>query len=163
MPPRAVSHVMPSIERGEEFGCEIVDHLFGQSSARTTRDRLFSPQLFTPSGSTEKWGGDVPSRIIRRLGDAAYDRGPATIRPALFAKRASGPEREIHPAAWVRKQPPKHIQQPDPPKPSRAHEDNDGPRLRLIILALAGTRFRGDGAFGQFSIMLPSRDAVHRR
>ena len=120
-----------------------------------------TPKLFTPLGiegmtwetcprgiNTGGWGLSIQTEGLAKFGQ-------------LYLQKGKWNGHEILPAAWVEEATTKHIQQPDPAKPSRPHEDNDW--LQGYCYQFWRCRhnaFRGDGAFGQFTIVLPEQDAV---
>ena len=69
--------------------------------------------------------------------------------------------REIIPASWIEEATSFHIQQPDPAKPTRPKEKNDWLQGYCYqFWRCQHNAFRGDGAFGQFTIVMPEQDAV---
>jgi hypothetical protein len=69
--------------------------------------------------------------------------------------------RQIIPAAWVKEATSKHIQQPEPAKPTRPKEQNDWLQgYGYQFWRCQHDAFRGDGAFGQYTIVLPEKNAV---
>lgn len=120
-----------------------------------------TPKLFTPLGiegmtwetcprgiNTGGWGLGIQTEGLAKFGQ-------------LYLQKGKWNGKEIIPAAWVEEATSKHIQQPDPAKPSRPHEDNDWLQgYGYQFWRCRHNAFRGDGAFGQFTIVLPEQDAV---
>jgi hypothetical protein len=79
----------------------------------------------------------------------------------LYLKKGVWENREIIPAKWVEEATTFKIQQPDPAKPTRSKEANDW--LQGYCYQFWRSQhhaFRGDGAFGQFTLVLPEKDTV---
>jgi CubicO group peptidase (beta-lactamase class C family) len=120
-----------------------------------------TPKLFTPLGieaitwetcprgiNTGGWGLSIQTEGLAKFGQ-------------LYLQKGKWNGHEILPAAWVEEATTKHIQQPDPVKPSRPHEENDWLQgYGYQFWRCRHNAFRGDGAFGQFTIVLPEQDAV---
>jgi hypothetical protein len=120
-----------------------------------------TPKLFTPLGiegmswetcprgiNTGGWGLSIQTEGLAKFGQ-------------MYLQKGRWNNREILPASWVEEATSKHIQQPDPPKPSRPHEDNDWLQgYGYQFWRCRHNAFRGDGAFGQFTIVMPEQDAV---
>jgi CubicO group peptidase (beta-lactamase class C family) len=120
-----------------------------------------TPKLFTPLGiegmtwetcpmgiNTGGWGLSIQTEGLAKFGN-------------LYLQKGKWNGKEILPAAWVEEATTKHIQQPDPVKPSRPHEDNDWLQgYGYQFWRCRHNAFRGDGAFGQYTIVLPEHDAV---
>ena len=122
-----------------------------------------TPKLFTPLGiegmtwetcprgiNTGGWGLSIQTEGLAKFGQ-------------LYLQKGKWNGREIIPAAWVEEATTKHIQQPEPAKPSRPHEDNDWLQgYGYQFWRCRHNAFRGDGAFGQFTIVLPGAGCRHR-
>jgi hypothetical protein len=120
-----------------------------------------TPKLFTPLGiegmtwetcprgiNTGGWGLSIQTEGLAKFGQ-------------LYLQKGKWNNKEILPAAWVEEATSKHIQQPDPAKSSRPHEDNDWLQgYGYQFWRCRHNAFRGDGAFGQFTVVIPEHDAV---
>jgi CubicO group peptidase (beta-lactamase class C family) len=120
-----------------------------------------TPKLFTPLGiegmtwetcprgiNCGGWGLSIQTEGLAKFGN-------------LYLQKGKWGGKEILPAAWVEEATTKHIQQPDPAKPSRPHEDNDWLQgYGYQFWRCRHDAYRGDGAFGQYTIVLPEHDAV---
>ena len=134
----------------------IVQKVTGQPILRFLQSRLFAPLGIEdptwetcPRGiCTGGWGLSVPTEALAKFGQLYLEKG-----------RWNG--RQILTPSWVGQATRLHIQQPAPAKPSRPTEQNDwlqGYGYQFWRCQHGG--FRGDGAFGQFTIVLPEQDAV---
>ncbi len=134
----------------------IVNEVTGESVLDYLAPRLFAPLGIEgatwetcPRGiNTGGWGLSVQTEALAKFGQLLLQKG-----------KWNG--REIIPAAWVEEATAFHIQQPTPAKPSRPNEKNDwlqGYGYQFWRCQHGG--FRGDGAFGQYTIVLPEQDAV---
>lgn len=131
----------------EVTGLPIVDYL--------------APRLFEPLGIAEPtwetcprgintggWGLSLPTEALGKFGQLLLQRG-----------EWSG--RQIIPAAWIEEATSFHIQQPAPAKPTRPKERNDWLQgYGYQFWRSQHGAYRGDGAFGQYTIVLPEQDAV---
>lgn len=135
----------------------IVQKLTGQKIIDYLRPRLFDPLGVTkatweecPRGiNTGGWGLSVQTETLARFGQLYLQKG-----------RWNG--KQILPASWVDEATSFHIQQPAPAKPSRPNDKNDwlqGYGYQFWRCQKPGV-YRGDGAFGQYTIVLPEQDAV---
>ena len=134
----------------------IVQHVTGQKVIDYLTPRLFHPLGIEgmtwetcPRGiNTGGWGLALQTDGLARFGQ-------------LYLQKGKWNGREIIPAAWVEEATTKHIQQPDPAKPSRPKEQNDWLQgYGYQFWRCQHNGFRGDGAFGQYTIVLPEQDAV---
>jgi CubicO group peptidase (beta-lactamase class C family) len=134
----------------------IVQRVTGQKVLDYLRPRLFEPlgiQGATwetcPSGqNVGGWGLSVPTEALAKFGQMYLKQGVWKGRPLL-------------PAQWVEEATTFKIQQPAPAKPSRPNDQNDW--LQGYCYQFWRCRhaaFRGDGAFGQFMVVMPEQDAV---
>ena len=134
----------------------IVQHVTGQKVIDYLTPRLFAPLGIDgmtwetcPRGiNTGGWGLSIQTDGLAKFGQ-------------LYLQKGQWDGRELIPATWVAEATSKHIQQPDPAKPSRPKEQNDwlqGYGYQFWRCQHGG--FRGDGAFGQYTIVLPEQDAV---
>src|SRR5207302_5791472 len=79
----------------------------------------------------------------------------------LYLQKGAWNGRQILPAKWVEEATTFKIQQPSPAKPSRPKEQNDWLQGYCYqFWRCQHNAFRGDGAFGQFTIVMPEQDAV---
>jgi CubicO group peptidase (beta-lactamase class C family) len=79
----------------------------------------------------------------------------------LYLQKGAWQGRQILPPQWVEEATTFKIQQPVPAKPSRPNDQNDW--LQGYCYQFWRCRhnaFRGDGAFGQYMIVMPDQDAV---
>lgn len=134
----------------------IVQKVTGQ----TVIDYL-TPRLFTPLGisgmtwetcprgiNTGGWGLSIQTEGLAKFGQ-------------LYLQKGKWKGQQILPAAWVEEATTFKIQQPDPAKPSRPHDQNDWVQgYGYQFWRCQNKAFRGDGAFGQFTIVMPEQDAV---
>jgi CubicO group peptidase (beta-lactamase class C family) len=134
----------------------IVQHLTGQKVIDYLTPRLFKPLGIEnvtwetcPRGiNTGGWGLSIHTEDIAKMGQLLLQKG-------LWEGQ------QIIPAKWVEEATTFKIQQPDPAKPTRPHEENDW--LQGYCYQFWRSQhhcFRGDGAFGQFMVVMPEQDAV---
>lgn len=129
-------------------------------TGRTVLDYL-TPRLFDPLGisgmrwetcprgiNTGGWGLSIQTEGLAKFGQLLLQKG-----------RWNG--KQLLPAAWIDEATRFHIQQPGGDKPDRPKAQNDWLQgYGYQFWRCQGTAFRGDGAFGQFTIVLPEQDAV---
>lgn len=120
-----------------------------------------TPRLFTPLGisgmrweacprgiNTGGWGLSIQTEGLAKFGQLLLQKG-----------KWNGAQ--IIPASWIDEATRFHIQQPGGDKPDRPKVKNDWLQgYGYQFWRCQGTAFRGDGAFGQFTIVLPEQDAV---
>jgi CubicO group peptidase (beta-lactamase class C family) len=97
--------------------------------------------------NTGGWGLSIRTEDMAKFGQ-------------LYLQKGKWQGRQILPEAWIEEATSKHIQQTKSVKPGRAAEENDW--MQGYGYQFWRCRFgavRGDGAFGQFTIMLPAQDA----
>jgi len=134
----------------------IVQKLTGKPILEYLQPRLFDPLGIVgatweacPRGiNTGGWGLSVPTEALAKFGQ-------------LLLQKGQWQGREIIPAKWVEEATTFKIQQPPIAKPTRPMEQNDwqqGYGYQFWRCQHGG--FRGDGAFGQYTIVLPELDAV---
>lgn len=134
----------------------IVQKLTGQKVIDYLRPRLFAPLGINgmtweecPRGiNTGGWGLSIQTEGLAKFGQ-------------LYLQKGVWQGRQIIPSAWVDEATSFKIQQPLPAKPTRPNEQNDwlqGYAYQFWRCQHKG--FRGDGAFGQFTIVLPEQDVV---
>lgn len=134
----------------------IVQKLTGQ----TVLDYL-TPRLFTPLGITGvKWETCPRGINTGGWGMSIQTEGLAKFGQFLLQKGA-WKGRQLLPAAWIDEATRFHVQQPGGDKPDRPKAKNDWLQgYGYQFWRCQGTAFRGDGAFGQFTIVLPEQDSV---
>ena len=134
----------------------IVQKVTGQSVLEYLTPRLFSPLGISgmrwetcPRGiNTGGWGLSIQTEGLAKFGQ-------------LLLQKGKWNDKQIIPAAWIDEATRFHIQQPGGDKPDRPKAKNDWLQgYGYQFWRCQGTAFRGDGAFGQFTIVLPEQDAV---
>ncbi len=134
----------------------IVQKLTGQ----TVLDYL-TPRLFQPLGihgmkwetcprgiNTGGWGLSLQTEGLAKFGQWLLQKG-------------QWQGKQLIPSAWIDEATRFHIQQPGDDKPDRPKAKNDWLQgYGYQFWRCQGTAFRGDGAFGQYTIVLPEQDAV---
>jgi CubicO group peptidase (beta-lactamase class C family) len=134
----------------------IVQHLTGMTVLDYLKPRLFEPLGIEgatwetcPHGiNTGGWGLSVPTGALAKFGQ-------------LYLQKGQWEGRAILPAKWVEEATTFKIQQPAPEKPSRPKEQNDWQQGYCYqFWRSQHNAFRGDGAFGQYTIVMPEQDAV---
>lgn len=119
------------------------------------------PRLFVPLGiegadwdedsrgiNTGGWGLRVRTEDLAKFGQ-------------LYLQKGIWNGKQVIPKAWVEEATSFKIQQPAPAKPTRPNEQNDW--LQGYCYQFWRCRhnaYRGDGAFGQYTIVMPEQDAV---
>ncbi len=120
-----------------------------------------SPRLFTPLGitgmtwqtcprgiDTGGWGLSVQTEALAKFGQLLLQKG------VWNGKQVVSP-------AWIDEATRFHIQQPGGDKADRPKARNDWLQgYGFQFWRCQNNAFRGDGAFGQFTIVLPEQDAV---
>jgi len=134
----------------------IVQQVTGQKVIDYLAPKLFKPLAVEgmtwetcPRGiNTGGWGLSIQTEGLAKLGQ-------------LYLQKGKWNGKEIIPASWVEEATSKHIQQPDPATPKIPHEDNDWLQgYGYQFWRCRHNAFRGDGAFGQFTVVMPEQDAV---
>jgi CubicO group peptidase (beta-lactamase class C family)/NADH:ubiquinone oxidoreductase subunit len=102
-----------------------------------------------PAGiNTGGWGLSVQTETLARFGQMYLQKGHWAKVPLLTE-------------SWVEEATRAHIQQPLPAKPGRPHEANDWVQgYGYQFWRCTHNAFRGDGAYGQFMVVMPEQDAV---
>ncbi|MCB1278984.1 serine hydrolase [Prosthecobacter sp.] len=134
----------------------IVQKVTGQ----TVLDYL-TPRLFAPLGITGmKW--ETCPRGINTGGWGLSIQTEGLAKFGLFLlQKGKWNDKQLLPAKWIEEATSFHIQQPGGDKPERPKTQNDWLQgYGYQFWRCQGTAFRGDGAFGQFTIVLPEQDAV---
>jgi CubicO group peptidase (beta-lactamase class C family) len=120
-----------------------------------------TPRLFEPLGITNKtwetcpkgintggWGLSIPTEAMAKFGQ-------------LFLQKGEWQGKQLVPKAWVEEASTFKIQQPAKPGSNRPREEDDWQQGYCYQMwRCQHNAFRGDGAFGQFTIVLPEHDAV---
>ena len=134
----------------------IVQQVTGQRMADYLQPRLFEPLAIEgakwevcPRGiNVGGWGLSVTTESLAKFGQ-------------LYLQRGMWQGRELLPAAWVDAATSFKIQQPLPAKSARPKERNDWVQGYCYqFWRCTHDAYRGDGAFGQFLVVLPEQDAV---
>ena len=142
---------------GATYLCSaIVQGLTGQKIVDYLKPRLFDPLgiegptwEICPRGiNVGGWGLSVPTEGLAKFGE-------------LYLQKGMWQGRQILPARWVEEATSFKIQQPLPAKPGRPNEKNDWLQGYCYqFWRSTHHAFRGDGAFGQYTIIMPEQDAV---
>ncbi len=134
----------------------IVQKRTGKTVLEFLRERLFAPlgiadatRETCPRGiCTGGWGLSVPTEALAKFAQ-------------LYLQRGMWDGRQILPASWVSEATSKQVQQPPRDKPSRPAETDDWLQgYGYQFWRSQHGAYRGDGAFGQFAIVMPEQDAV---
>jgi CubicO group peptidase (beta-lactamase class C family) len=134
----------------------IVQQVTGQKILDYLQPRLFGPLDIhgatwetCPRGiNVGGWGLSVQTESLAKFGQ-------------MYLQKGIWQGRQLLPAQWVEEATTFKIQQPAPAQPSRPNDQNDW--LQGYCYQFWRCRhnaFRGDGAFGQFMIVMPEQDAV---
>jgi CubicO group peptidase (beta-lactamase class C family) len=142
---------------GATYMCSaIVQSVTGQKLIDFLQPRLFQPLGIggmtwetCPRGiNIGGWGLSVPTEALAKFGQLYRQMGVWHGRPLL-------------PAAWVEEATTFKIQQPAPAKPARPNAENDWLQgYGYQFWRSTHHAYRGDGAFGQYTIVMPDQDAV---
>ena len=134
----------------------IVQQISGQKIIDYLKPRLFEPLAIEgmtwetcPRGvNVGGWGLSIQTEGLAKFGQ-------------LYRQKGVWHGRQVLPASWVDEATTFKIQQPLPAKPSRPNEQNDWLQGYCYQFWRCTHRaFRGDGAFGQFTIVMPDQDAI---
>ncbi len=120
-----------------------------------------TPRLFTPLGiegmtwetcprgiNTGGWGLSLRTEALAKFGQ-------------LYLQRGQWKGQQLLPAKWIEEATTFKIQEPAPAKPTRPSEKNDWLQGYCYqFWRSTHQAYRGDGAFGQFMIVMPEQDAV---
>ena len=134
----------------------IVQQVTGQRVLDYLQPRLFAPLDIhgatwetCPRGiNVGGWGLSIQTEGLAKVGH-------------MYLRKGVWEGRQVLPARWVEEATTFKIQQPAPAKPSRPNDQNDW--LQGYCYQFWRCRhnaFRGDGAFGQFMVVMPEQDAV---
>lgn len=134
----------------------IVQKVTGQTVLEYLTPRLFNPLGISgmrwetcPRGiNTGGWGLSIQTEGLAKFGQ-------------LLLQKGTWQGQQIISSAWIDEATSFHIQQPGGDKPDRPKAKNDWLQgYGYQFWRCQGAAFRGDGAFGQFTIVLPEQDAV---
>jgi CubicO group peptidase (beta-lactamase class C family) len=142
---------------GATYMCSaIVQKVTGQKVLDYLTPRLFEPLGIEgatweccPRGiNVGGWGLSVRTEALAKFGQ-------------LFLQKGLWQGRQVLPARWVEEATTFKIQQPAPAQASRPSERNDWLQGYCYqFWRCTHQAYRGDGAFGQFTIVMPEQDAV---
>lgn len=156
----SITHAPGSVFMYNSAATYMCSAIVNEVTGQTVLDYL-TPRLFEPLGIEEPAWEACPRGInTGGWGLSVQTEGLAKFGQVLLQK-GKWQEREIIPASWIEEATAFHIQQPAPAKPARPKETNDwrqGYGYQFWRCQHGG--FRGDGAFGQYTIVLPEQDAV---
>ena len=134
----------------------IVQRLTGQRVVDYLQPRLFDPLgIEGPTWETCPRGINVGGwgLSIRTEGLAKFGQ--------LYLQKGQWAGRQVLPAEWVEEATTFKIQQPIPSQQGRPQDQNDWLQGYCYQFWRSTHKaFRGDGAFGQFTLVLPEQDAV---
>ncbi|MDZ4401732.1 serine hydrolase [Prosthecobacter sp.] len=134
----------------------IVQKVTGKTVLEYLTPRLFEPLGISgmrwetcPRGiNTGGWGLSIQSEGLAKFGQ-------------LLLQKGQWNDKQLLPAAWIEEATRFHIQQPGEDKKDRPKAKNDWLQgYGYQFWRCQNKAFRGDGAFGQFTIVLPEQDAV---
>lgn len=134
----------------------IVQKLTGKKIIDYLKPRLFDPLGIEgptwevcPRGiCTGGWGLSIQTEGLAKFGQ-------------LYLQKGRWKDRQILPAEWIEEATTFKIQQPSPAKPARPNAQNDWLQGYCYqFWRSQHNAYRGDGAFGQFTIVMPDQDAV---
>jgi len=134
----------------------IVQKLTGQTVLDYLTPRLFEPLAIAgmrwetcPRGiNTGGWGLSIQTEGLAKFGQFLLQKG-------------RWKDKQLLPPKWVEEATQFHIQQSGGDKPDRPKANNDWLQgYGYQFWRCQGTAYRGDGAYGQFTIVLPEQDAV---
>lgn len=134
----------------------IVQHVTGQKIIDYLKPRLFEPlgiegmtwETCPRDINVGGWGLSIQTEGLAKFGQLYLQKGVWNGRPVL-------------PAQWIEEATTFKIQQPVPAKPSRPNDQNDWLQgYGYQFWRSTHNAFRGDGAFGQFTLVMPDQDAV---
>ncbi|HPA20323.1 MAG TPA: serine hydrolase [Verrucomicrobiae bacterium] len=134
----------------------IVQKVTGQKIIDFLKPRLFEPLAITgmtwetcPRGiNTGGWGLSIGTEALAKFGQ-------------FYLQKGQWNGRQILPASWIEEATTFKIQQPGGDRPDRPKSQNDWLQgYGYQFWRCQHGAFRGDGAFGQFTIVLPQQDGV---
>jgi CubicO group peptidase (beta-lactamase class C family) len=142
---------------GATYMCSaIVQQVTGQKVVDYLRPRLFEPLGIEgmtwetcPRGiNTGGWGLSVQTESLAKFGQ-------------FYLQKGMWNGRQLLPAEWVEEATTFKIQQPVPANARRPKERNDWTQGYCYqFWRCTHNAFRGDGAFGQFCVVMPAQEAV---
>ena len=133
-------------------GTYMLSAIVQKATGMTVLDYL-RPRLFEPLGiENPTWGTSPQGVIARRIRVEHPHRGHRPVRPALLAK-GEWHGKQLVPAAWVAPATPQTANGSNP------KSDWDQGYGYQFWRCRHGA-YRGDGAFGQFCVVMPEQDAV---
>jgi len=142
---------------GATYMCSaIVQRVTGQKVVDYLRPRLFEPLGIEgmtwetcPRGiNTGGWGLSVQTESLAKFGQ-------------LYLQKGAWNGRQLLPAKWVEEATTFKIQQPVPANAKRPKERSDWVQGYCYqFWRCTHNAFRGDGAFGQYCVVMPDQDAV---
>jgi CubicO group peptidase (beta-lactamase class C family) len=142
---------------GATYMCSaIVQKVTGQRIIDYLKPRLFDPLGIEgmtwetcPRGiDVGGWGLSVPTEGLAKFGQ-------------LYLQKGVWRGRQVVPAKWVDEATTFKIQQPLPANPGRPNSQNDWLQGYCYqFWRSTHNAYRGDGAFGQYTIVMPEQDAV---
>ncbi len=134
----------------------IVQQVTGQKLVDYLKPRLFDPLAIAgatwetcPRGiNVGGWGLNIRTEGLAKFGQ-------------LYLQKGLWQGRQVLPAAWVEEATTFKIQQPVPATPNRPNDQNDWLQGYCYQFWRSTHKaFRGDGAFGQFTLVMPDQEAV---
>jgi hypothetical protein len=134
----------------------IVQQVTGQKLLEYLQPRLLQPLGIAgatwescPRGiNVGGWGLSIRTEGLAKFGQ-------------FYLQKGAWKGRALLPAAWVEEATSFKIQQPAPAHPTRPQEENDWQQgYGYQFWRSRHNAFRGDGAFGQFTIIMPDQNAV---
>lgn len=144
-------------DSGATYMCSaIVTKVTGKTVLDYLRPRLFEPlgiegmtwQTCPLGNNTGGWGLSIRTEGLAKFGQCYLQKGEWNGK-------------QVVPAKWVEEATTKKIQQPTPAKPARPNEKNDWVQGYCYqFWRCTHDAYRGDGAMGQFTIVMPEQDAV---
>lgn len=142
---------------GATYMCSaIVQKVTGQKIVDYLKPRLFDPLQIEgmdwetcPNGiNVGGWGLRVKTEDLAKFGQ-------------LYLQKGQWQGKQVVPQAWVEEATSFKIQQPAPEKPARPNAQNDWLQGYCYqFWRCQHNAYRGDGAFGQYTIVMPEQDAV---
>ena len=134
----------------------IVQRLTGQRLVDYLRPRLFEPL------GIEQFHWETCPQGIDVGGTGLYLQTESLARfGQLYLQGGQWNGRQVVPGAWVAQATAAQIQQRLPERPTRAHARNDWVQgYGYQFWRCTHGAYRGDGAFGQFTVVMPRQQAV---
>ena len=156
----SISHTPGTVFMYNSAATYMLSAIVTKITGQTVLDFL-TPKLFKPLGidgmkwetcprgiNTGGWGLSIPTEGLAKFGQ-------------LYLQKGKWNGEQLIPSKWVNEATTFKIQQPVADKPGRPKEQNDWMQGYCYqFWRCQHDGFRGDGAFGQFTIVLPKQDAV---